>query len=226
MNKGEQKTRPTTRPGLDCIGGSTQNRTEGRGFAVPCLTTWPCCPNKKAEQVGRKDNGAGYGVRTRDLNLGKVARYQLRQARIALNTIQIESSVGKKNLIKCRIYEMTGKMGCLSSGYCQAGLLFRQGKLLLIRSPFTPLIGMKKPGRRLDLVWIALEAALRIELRVGDLQSHALPLGHAALIKKPNKSAVKTMERATGFEPATSTLARLRATNCAKPALQEVIYGI
>ena len=26
------------------------------------------------------------------------------------------------------------------------------------------------------------------------------------------------MERATGFEPATSTLARLRATNCAKPA--------
>ena len=26
------------------------------------------------------------------------------------------------------------------------------------------------------------------------------------------------MERATGFEPATSTLARWRATNCAKPA--------
>ncbi len=33
------------------------------------------------------------------------------------------------------------------------------------------------------------------------------------------------MERATGFEPATSTLARLRATNCAKPASQEVIYA-
>ena len=32
------------------------------------------------------------------------------------------------------------------------------------------------------------------------------------------------MERATGFEPATSTLARWRATNCAKPATQEVIY--
>ena len=32
------------------------------------------------------------------------------------------------------------------------------------------------------------------------------------------------MERATGFEPATSTLARLRATNCAKPATQEIIY--
>ena len=33
------------------------------------------------------------------------------------------------------------------------------------------------------------------------------------------------MERATGFEPATSTLARLRATNCAKPASQELIYA-
>ena len=32
------------------------------------------------------------------------------------------------------------------------------------------------------------------------------------------------MERATGIEPATSTLARWRATNCAKPATQEVIY--
>ena len=33
------------------------------------------------------------------------------------------------------------------------------------------------------------------------------------------------MERATGFEPATSTLARLRATNCAKPASQEILYA-
>ena len=33
------------------------------------------------------------------------------------------------------------------------------------------------------------------------------------------------MERATGFEPATSTLARLRATNCAKPASQELLYA-
>ena len=33
------------------------------------------------------------------------------------------------------------------------------------------------------------------------------------------------MERATGFEPATSTLARLRATNCAKPASQVILYA-
>ena len=68
-----------------------------------------------------------------------------------------------------------------------------------------------------------MEAAPRFELGVGDLQSHALPLGHAA-VKKADKSAEFTMERATGFEPATSTLARLRATNCAKPALRYSIY--
>ena len=33
------------------------------------------------------------------------------------------------------------------------------------------------------------------------------------------------MERATGFEPATSTLARWRATNCAKPAMRGLLYG-
>ena len=32
------------------------------------------------------------------------------------------------------------------------------------------------------------------------------------------------MERATGFEPATSTLARWRATNCAKPANEQILY--
>ena len=33
---------------------------------------------KKAERIRPGMHGAGYGVRTRDLNLGKVARYQLR----------------------------------------------------------------------------------------------------------------------------------------------------
>ena len=34
----------------------------------------------------------------------------------------------------------------------------------------------------------------------------------------PKVDRLQFMERATGFEPATSTLARWRATNCAKPA--------
>ncbi len=49
-------------------GGETRIRTGGKGFAGPRLTTWH----------GRMINGAGYGIRTRGLHLGKVARYQLR----------------------------------------------------------------------------------------------------------------------------------------------------
>lgn len=47
-----------------------------------------------------------------------------------------------------------------------------------------------------------LEAATRFELVVAVLQTAALPLGYAA----------KKMERETGFEPATSTLARSHST--------------
>ena len=49
-----------------------------------------------------------------------------------------------------------------------------------------------------------LEAAPRFELGVKALQASALPLGHAA------ESVL--LERETGFEPATSTLARLHST--------------
>ena len=50
------------------------------------------------------------------------------------------------------------------------------------------------------------------------------PLRH--ICKRPILDRpVEYMERATGFEPATSTLARLRATNCAKPASQEILYA-
>ena len=48
-----------------------------------------------------------------------------------------------------------------------------------------------------------VEAAPRFELGIKDLQSSALPLGYAA---------VQQMERKTGFEPATPTLARLCST--------------
>ena len=48
-----------------------------------------------------------------------------------------------------------------------------------------------------------VEAAPRFELGIKDLQSSALPLGYAAK---------QQMERKTGFEPATPTLARLCST--------------
>ena len=50
----------------------------------------------------------------------------------------------------------------------------------------------------------SLEAAPGFEPGMKDLQSSALPLGYAAVLLK--------MERKTGFEPATPTLARLCST--------------
>ena len=49
-----------------------------------------------------------------------------------------------------------------------------------------------------------MEAAPGFEPGMKDLQSSALPLGYAAVFLK--------MERKTGFEPATPTLARLCST--------------
>ena len=72
----QNKGRPEGRPSKS--GGEARIRTGGQGFAGPCLTTWPLRRMKKAERIRPGMHGAGYGVRTRDLNLGKVARYQLR----------------------------------------------------------------------------------------------------------------------------------------------------
>ena len=65
-----------------------------------------------------------------------------------------------------------------------------------------------------------MEATSGFEPEIKALQASALPLGHVAVYEKGRSfnRPKKFMERATGFEPATSTLARWRATNCAKPA--------
>ena len=60
-----------------------------------------------------------------------------------------------------------------------------------------------------------LEAASRFELEMEVLQTSALPLGYAANRK---------MERETGFEPATSTLARLHSTTELLPLSEESFY--
>ena len=54
-----------------------------------------------------------------------------------------------------------------------------------------------------------MEAASRFELEIKVLQTSALPLGYAAVLK----DRVKKMERETGFEPATATLARWSSTS-------------
>ena len=59
-----------------------------------------------------------------------------------------------------------------------------------------------------------MEATPRFELGVGALQAHALPLGHVATEKvRQLGRPLNIMERTTGFEPATPTLARWCSTN-------------
>ncbi len=57
-----------------------------------------------------------------------------------------------------------------------------------------------------------MEAPPGFEPGVEILQTSALPLGEGALNISENNDQIKKMERETGFEPATSTLARLHST--------------
>ena len=84
-----QEGRPLLRPPLAFSGGETRIRTGDKGFAGLCLSHLAISPYKKGRTRPALDShGAGYGVRTRDLHLGKVARYQLRQARERTDTIR------------------------------------------------------------------------------------------------------------------------------------------
>ena len=52
------------------LGGDTQIRTGGKGFADLCLTAWLC------RHINfNKKNGAEDEIRTRDVHLGKVTLY-------------------------------------------------------------------------------------------------------------------------------------------------------
>ena len=75
--------------GCFCFGGATRNRTGDKGFADLCLTAWLwrlISHTTKMDALYIKKmnagfilffNGAVYGARTRYLNLGKVALYQM-----------------------------------------------------------------------------------------------------------------------------------------------------
>ena len=72
-------------------GGGGRNRTGVHGFAGRCMTTLPprhCKLNGDNEASSRarglrypRESGAGKEARTPDLNLGKVALYQLSYSR-------------------------------------------------------------------------------------------------------------------------------------------------
>ena len=63
-------------------GGESRNRTGVDGFAIRCITT--LLSRQKEGIVWKQSDyfGAGNESRTRDLNLGKVALYQLSYSRI------------------------------------------------------------------------------------------------------------------------------------------------
>ena len=72
-----------------------------------------------------------------------------------------------------------------------------------------------KNGRPQDVHRKSMEAKPGFEPGVKALQASALPLGHFAVYAKGRLSSAlaHTMERTTGLEPATPTLARLCSTN-------------
>ena len=62
-------------------------------------------------------NGAGYGIRTRGLHLGKVARYQRREARGRVKNIREYRRERKKKSPMCGESVDTG--GSRNSGMCR-----------------------------------------------------------------------------------------------------------
>jgi hypothetical protein len=79
-------------------GGAIRSRTGLDGFAIRCITAllsrrkkWQQCPStnyrqKREAMLPFFQTGAGNETRTRDLNLGKVALYQLSYSRISSTT--------------------------------------------------------------------------------------------------------------------------------------------
>ena len=69
-------------------GGASRSRTDLHGFAIRCITA--LLPRHLCDKKGKLmlpfSFGAGDESRTRDLNLGKVALYQLSYSRVANKT--------------------------------------------------------------------------------------------------------------------------------------------
>ncbi len=100
--------------GLACSGGAGRSRTDLLGFAIRCITAllprhWILWNVSSAAFALEQESGAGNESRTRDLNLGKVALYQLSYSRVFLFCFSSEevgiikfwyflSSIGWKNI--------------------------------------------------------------------------------------------------------------------------------
>ena len=122
----KQRGATALRPPLAFSGGETRIRTEDKGFAGLCLSHLAISPYETGRtRSALLSNGAGYGVRTRDLHLGKVARYQLRQARERTDTIRDPVARCKHDFEKAWLSWSTGgrsaddgSPGCLATISC------------------------------------------------------------------------------------------------------------
>ena len=97
-----------------------------KALQASALATWPSRPMKQAELVRPFfQMERATGVRTRDLHLGKVARYQLRQARERTDTIRDPVARCKHDFEKAWLSWSTGgrsaddgSPGCLATISC------------------------------------------------------------------------------------------------------------
>ena len=83
--KSDVSTNFTTRAQTGLTGGATQSRTGLHGFAIRCITDLLSrhrSDKKGKPQLPFSEFGAGKESRTLDLNLGKVALYQLSYSRV------------------------------------------------------------------------------------------------------------------------------------------------
>ena len=129
--------------------------------------------------------GAGNESRTRDLNLGKVALYQLSYSRVKLGVLLVLQIDGAGNESRTRDLNL-GKVALYQLSYSRVKL----GVLL----------------------------ALQIDGAGNESRTRDLNLGKVALYQLSysrisNLLLLKSLERETSLELATSTLARLRSTN-------------
>src|SRR5690606_13280912 len=90
-------------------GGATRNRTGVHGFAGRCITTLPSRHDqlvvdpslpgpREPDRVWFPNDGAGNEARTRDLNLGKVALYQLSYSRSGKTAIIGSKPIGRAHV--------------------------------------------------------------------------------------------------------------------------------
>ena len=185
----KQRGATALRPPLAFSGGETRIRTEDKGFAGLCLSHLAISPYETGRtRSALLSNGAGYGVRTRDLHLGKVARYQLRQARERTDTIRDPVARCKHDFEKAWLSWSTGgrsaddgSPGCLATISCRAQLPSSFSPPQTLCPSRADASGPTRPVMRGFPLWAGMGyALLALSARlVRSMESHAYQYPHA-----------------------------------------------